>query len=87
VLTALILVAEVVGGIWTGSLALLSNAAHAFMDVFALTLSFVALRLSALPPNDHHTYGYHRLEVLAALINGVTLGVIAIGMFWEAVAR
>ena len=86
-LTTLILVAEVVGGIWTGSLALLSDAAHVFMDVFALTLSFVALRLSALPPNDRHTYGYHRLEVLAALINGVTLGVIAIGIFWEAAAR
>jgi cobalt-zinc-cadmium efflux system protein len=48
-LTTLMLVAEVVGGLWTGSLALLSDAAHVFMDVFALTLSFVALRLSALP--------------------------------------
>lgn len=44
-LTTLILLAEVVGGIWTGSLALLSDAAHVFMDVFALTLSFVALRI------------------------------------------
>jgi cobalt-zinc-cadmium efflux system protein len=86
-LTSLILLAEVAGGIWTGSLALLSDAAHVFMDVFALTLSFVALRLSALPPDDRHTYGYHRLEVLAALINGVTLGIIAIGIFWEAAAR
>ncbi len=87
VLTALILLAEVVGGFWTGSLALLSDAAHVFMDVFALTLSFVALRLSALPPDDHHTYGYHRLEVLAALINGLSLSVIAIGIFWEASLR
>jgi len=87
VLTSLILIAEVVGGIWTGSLALLSDAAHVFMDVFALTLSFVALRLSALPPDDRHTYGYHRLEVLAALINGLTLGIIAIGIFWEAYLR
>lgn len=86
-LTTLILIAEVVGGFWTGSLALLSDAAHVFMDVFALTLSFVALRLSAMPPDDRYTYGYHRLEVLAALINGVTLGVIAIGIFWEAAAR
>lgn len=54
-LTSLILVAEIVGGIWTGSLALLSDAAHVFMDVFALTLRFVALRLSALPPDDRHT--------------------------------
>lgn len=87
VLTSLILVAEIVGGIWTGSLALLSDAAHVFMDVFALSLSFAALRLSALPADDRHTYGYHRLEVLAALVNGVTLGVIALGIFWEAAAR
>lgn len=86
-LTTLILVAEVIGGLWTGSLALLADAAHVFMDIFALTLSFVALRLSALPPDDRHTYGYHRLEVLAALVNGVTLGLIAVGIFREAFAR
>lgn len=86
-LTALILVAEVIGGFWTGSLALLSDAAHVLLDVFALALSFVALRLSALPADDRHTYGYHRLEVLAALINGVTLGAISIGIFWEAYVR
>ncbi len=87
VLTALILVAEIVGGLWTGSLALLSDAAHVFMDIFALGLSFIALRLSSLPADDRHTYGYHRLEVLAALINGATLGVIAIGIFSEAIQR
>ena len=87
VLTALILVAEVIGGLWTGSLALLSDAAHVFMDIFALGLSFLALRLSALPADDRHTYGYHRLEVLAALANGLTLGVIAIGIFSEAIQR
>ena len=87
VLTALILVAEIIGGLWTGSLALLSDAAHVFMDIFALGLSFLALRLSALPADDRHTYGYHRLEVLAALANGLTLGVIAIGIFSEAIQR
>jgi cobalt-zinc-cadmium efflux system protein len=87
ILTALILVAEVIGGLWTGSLALLSDAAHVFMDIFALGLSFLALRLSSLPADDHHTYGYHRLEVLAALANGLTLGVIAIGIFSEAIQR
>lgn len=86
-LTAIILVAEIIGGYWTGSLALLSDAAHVFMDVFALALSYLALRLSALPADDRHTYGFHRLEVLAALINGVTLGVIAIEIFSEAWAR
>lgn len=87
VLTTIILVAEVIGGYWTGSLALLSDAAHVFMDVFALALSYLALRLSALPADDRHTYGYHRLEVLAALINGVLLGIIAIEIFSEAWAR
>ena len=82
-LTFAILIAEVVGGFWTGSLALLSDAAHVFMDVFALGLSYLALRLSALPADDRHTYGFHRLEVLAALINGVTLGAIAIEIFTE----
>ncbi len=86
-LTLIILVVEIIGGLWTGSLSLLSDAAHVFMDVFALGLSFIALRLSALPPDDRHTYGYHRLEVLAALVNGITLGAIAIGIFSEAWER
>lgn len=86
-LTLLIFIAELVGGLWTGSLALLSDAAHVFMDIFALALSFLALRLSSLPPDDRHSYGYHRLEVLAALINGLTLVVIALGIAWEAVER
>jgi len=87
VLTVVILVAEVIGGFWTGSLALLSDAAHVFMDIFALALSYLALRLSALPADDRHTFGYHRLEVLAALINGVSLLAIALGIFWESYQR
>ena len=82
-LTAAILIAEVIGGYWTGSLALLSDAAHVLMDVFALGLSYLALRLSALPADDRHTYGFHRLEVIAALINGITLGAIAFEIFTE----
>jgi cobalt-zinc-cadmium efflux system protein len=86
-LTGLILIAEVVGGLWTDSLALLSDAAHVFLDIFALGLSYIALRLAALPPDDRHTYGFHRLEVLAALANGVTLAGVAIGIFIEAYHR
>jgi cobalt-zinc-cadmium efflux system protein len=85
--TSLVLIAEVVGGLWTGSLSLLSDAAHVFMDIFALALSFAALRLSALPADDRHTFGYHRLEVIAALINGISLGAIAIGIWLEAYER
>jgi cobalt-zinc-cadmium efflux system protein len=50
VLTGLIFIAEFAGGLWTGSLALLSDAAHVFMDVFALGLSYLAIRAAALPP-------------------------------------
>jgi cobalt-zinc-cadmium efflux system protein len=54
-ITTIILIAEVIGGIWTSSLALLSDSAHVFMDIFALGLSFLALRLSARPADDRHT--------------------------------
>jgi cobalt-zinc-cadmium efflux system protein len=84
VLTALVLVGEVAGGLWTHSLALLSDAAHVLMDVVALGLSYVALRMAAREPSDRHSYGLHRAEVLAAVINGGTLFVIAAGIFWEA---
>ncbi len=87
VLTSLILLAEVIGGLISGSLALLSDAAHVFMDIFALALSFVALRLSIRPPDDQHSFGWHRLEVVAALINGASLFVISIGIWVEAVKR
>lgn len=87
VLTLLIFIGEVIGGIVTGSLALLSDSAHVFMDIFALGLSFFALRFSTRPADDRHTYGWHRLEVLAALANGLTLLVISIGIGWEAYLR
>jgi cobalt-zinc-cadmium efflux system protein len=83
-LTGLILIAEVVGGLWTGSLALLSDAAHVFLDMFALGLSYGAIRLAALPANDQHTYGFHRMKVLAAFINGATLLLVAFEIFREA---
>jgi cobalt-zinc-cadmium efflux system protein len=86
-LTALVLVAEVAGGLWTHSLALLSDAAHVLMDVVALGLSYVALRLAARDPSARHSYGLHRAEVLAAVINGGTLLVIAVGIFLEATRR
>jgi cobalt-zinc-cadmium efflux system protein len=85
--TALILAGEVVGGIFSHSLALLSDAAHVLMDILALVLSYAALRLANLPPDDRHTFGFHRLEVLAALVNGVSLGGIAVGIFIEAYRR
>ena len=86
-LTAVTLVAEIAGGFWTNSLALLSDAAHVFMDLFALVLSLVAIRLARFPANDRRTYGWHRAEILASLINGLTLLLIAGGILSEAWER
>jgi len=86
-LTGFILIAEVIGAWWTGSLALLSDAAHVFLDIFALGLSYSALRLSAFPADERHTYGFHRFEVFASLANGLTLLLVSAGIFWEAYLR
>lgn len=87
ILTSAILVVELIGGWWTGSLALLSDAGHVFGDVFALVLALVAFRLSLRGPTQHHTFGLHRAEVFAALINGVSLVAIAGVIFHEAYDR
>ena len=83
-LTALIFLAELIGGFWTHSLALLSDSAHVFMDAFALGLSYLAIRAATLPADDKHTYGYHRMQVLAALMNGATLFLISFEILREA---
>jgi cobalt-zinc-cadmium efflux system protein len=87
VITSLTLVAEVVGGILTGSLALLSDAAHVFLDIFALALSYGAVRLAAKAPSSRHTFGFRRMKVLAALINGATLLLVAFEIFRESISR
>jgi cobalt-zinc-cadmium efflux system protein len=87
ILTALTLVAEVIGGIWTNSLALLSDAAHVFLDLFALILSLAAIKLAALPPTETRTYGWHRTEIFASFINGLTIFLIAIAIFYGALGR
>jgi cobalt-zinc-cadmium efflux system protein len=84
VLTVGILVAEVIGAWISGSLALLSDAAHVFADVFSLGLSLIALRLACRVPTDTRTYGWHRAETLAALINGLSLVIIAVLIWREA---
>lgn len=71
---------EVIGGIYTGSLALLSDASHAFSDLLALTITLFALRIATRPSSAKHTFGYHRAEVLGALINGLLLLVMAWGI-------
>jgi cobalt-zinc-cadmium efflux system protein len=86
-LTAITLVAEIIGGIWSNSLALLSDAGHVFLDLFALILSLAAIKLAAQPPNEKHSFGWHRAEVLASLINGLTVFLMAIGILYEGSKR
>jgi cobalt-zinc-cadmium efflux system protein len=86
-ITAVTLLVEVVGGIWTNSLALLSDAAHVFLDLFALVLSLAAIKLSSFPASDTRTFGWHRTEVFASFINGATVFLIAIAISYEAILR
>jgi cobalt-zinc-cadmium efflux system protein len=86
-ITAVVCVAELVGGLLSGSLALLSDAAHVFADVFSLLLSFFALRLACRVPTVNHNYGFHRAEIFAALINGLALFAIAAFIGHEAWQR
>ncbi len=85
--TFLILIAETVGGILSKSLALLSDAGHVLTDAFALGLSMIAARLSRRPSDYRATYGYQRVGLLAAVINGLSLLVIAGFIFYESYQR
>jgi cobalt-zinc-cadmium efflux system protein len=79
--------AEVVGGLLTGSLALLADAGHMLSDNISLALALFAFWLSAKPPTPGRSFGYKRAEILAALFNGVTLVAISIWIFIEAYRR
>jgi cobalt-zinc-cadmium efflux system protein len=87
VLTGAILVVEAAGGWMSGSLALLSDAGHLLTDLLALVLSLMAVRFAALPPNTEKTFGYHRLEILTALLNGSLLILVSGVLVWQAVRR
>ena len=87
VITIVIMVAEVAGGFLSNSLALLGDAGHMFTDVFSLGLSLFAYTMAKRPPNSTRTYGYHRMEVMAALTNGALLIIISIAIFYEAYIR
>ncbi|MDF7676205.1 cation diffusion facilitator family transporter [Neisseriaceae bacterium ESL0693] len=81
------MVVELVGGVLTHSLALLSDAGHMFSDALALLLSLIAFHLSTQPFSQQRTYGYQRFEVIAAAINGLALVGIAVLIIYEAVDR
>lgn len=87
VATAVIAIAEAVGGVVAGSLALLSDAGHMLADVSAIGLSMFSLWFATRPADPRRTYGYYRLEILSALVNGVVLVGIAGLILFEAAQR
>jgi len=86
-LTVVYMIAEAIGGWWTGSLALLADAGHMFTDVAALLLALIAVWFAARPATSKKTFGYYRLEIIAALVNGVALVVISLFIFVGAYER
>jgi len=82
-----ITLAQIIGGLLSGSLALLSDALHNFSDVISLVISYGARRLGKKKASSHKTFGYKRAEILAAFINAATLMVVAIILMKEAVER
>ena len=86
-LNILITTAQVIGGIWSGSLALLSDALHNFSDVLSLIVSYIAARLSKNKASFHKTFGYKRAEILAAFVNASTLVIVAVILVFEAYHR
>jgi len=85
--TILIAIVEIIGGFLTNSLALLSDSAHVFGDVFALLISFTAIELSKRPANIKNTFGLHRIEIFASMINGISLVFIVLLIFYHAYER
>ena len=86
-ITGLFTVIEFLGGLLSGSLALISDAGHMLTDTLALGLTLVAVRVALRPPTKEQTYGFIRAEILAALANGAILIVITVLIFYEAVLR
>ncbi|MGG1676450.1 cation diffusion facilitator family transporter [Neobacillus sp. NRS-1170] len=86
-LIAAFMIVEVIGGIVTNSLALLSDAGHMLSDAAALGLSFFAIKLGEKQGSQEKTYGYKRFEIIAAALNGLTLIIISVYIFYEAIGR
>lgn len=87
ILTACFMVVEVIGGILSGSLALLADAGHMLTDTMALGLAAVAFHVSKRPADRRLTFGYHRFQILAAFVNGLSLLLIVGWILFEAVQR
>jgi cobalt-zinc-cadmium efflux system protein len=86
-LTTSILIAEVIGGVVTGSLALISDAAHMFTDAAALAIALAAIRIAKRPADSLRSFGYYRFEILAAAFNALLLFAVAMYIIYEAYRR
>jgi cobalt-zinc-cadmium efflux system protein len=86
-INAVLLGAEIVGGLLTGSLAVLADAGHLLSDVGSIVLALIAARLALLPASGQRTFGYQRSEVLAALVNGLALVAVSVAIGWAAIGR
>jgi cobalt-zinc-cadmium efflux system protein len=86
-ITSVVMIAEFVGGLLANSLALLSDAGHMLADCLALLLSIVAFRFSSRPPTTRNTFGFYRVEIFAAQINGGILVFLSLFIFYEAYHR
>jgi cobalt-zinc-cadmium efflux system protein len=87
VLTTVMLIAEAVGGVWSGSLALLADSGHMLVDALALLLAFLGARFAARPADARRTYGYGRIEVLAGFVNALTQFALVAFIVFEAIQR
>lgn len=87
IVTAVFMVAEVVGGLLSGSLALLADAGHMLTDAAALFMALLAVHFARRKPNARHTFGLLRLTTLAAFVNAIALVVITVLIVWEAIRR
>ncbi|MGK3116642.1 CDF family zinc transporter ZitB [Candidatus Pantoea formicae] len=85
--TAVFMVAEVIGGVVSGSLALLADAGHMLTDAAALLMALLAVQFAQRKPNARHTFGLLRLTTLAAFVNAIALLVITVLIVWEALRR
>ncbi|SFM29357.1 cobalt-zinc-cadmium efflux system protein [Gracilibacillus orientalis] len=87
IIITLYMIAEAIGGYLTNSLALLADAGHMLSDAISLGIALLAFTLGAKVANHSNTYGYKRFEILAAVLNGLTLIIIALFIFYEAIGR
>jgi cobalt-zinc-cadmium efflux system protein len=87
IITVAFLIGEATAGYFSNSLALMSDAGHNFADALALILSWYGLWIARRPSSEKHSYGYHRVGILTALVNAVALVIIALFVFWEAISR